>query len=78
MAQSPRLEGRVDLATGPPRAPLSEPMNDECGMPSLHMDWDVARITKANLILIGAEQLGVERRIFVVVELQRADRGSSS
>jgi len=57
MAQSPRLEGRVDLAAGPPRAPLSTPMNDECGTPPLHMDWDVARITKANLILIGAEQL---------------------
>ena len=57
MEQSPRLEGRVHLAAGPPRAPVTPPMNDECETRGLHMDWDVARITKANLLLIGAEHL---------------------
>jgi len=57
MDQSPRLEGRVDLGAGPARTRAGSSMNDECDTRSLHMDWDVARITKANLLLIGAEHL---------------------
>jgi len=52
MAQSPRLfEGPAA-----PRVFAPQPRNDRCDVHPRNVDWDLARVTKANLLLVGGEQ----------------------
>ncbi len=51
MAQSARLSERAAA----PRAMSAQSRND-FNLPPRPIDWDLARLTKANLLLVGAEQ----------------------
>ena len=52
MAQSPRLfEGPAARRVFAP-----QPRNDRCDVHPRNVDWDLARVTKANLLLVGGEQ----------------------
>lgn len=56
MAQSPRLSGRVDLAAAP-HLVVPQRRNDRARPASRNADCDLARVTKANLLIVGTEQV---------------------
>lgn len=61
MAQSARLSDRAAA----PRAMTAQSRNDRPDTQPRNVDWDLARLTKANLLLVGAEQT-VSNLVFAI------------